>query len=449
MMGAVGRFRIAIVLVSVVVAIAGSVLLATRASSDQTTTRGVTASLHVNGHPGAVVAGPDGLWVAMNGGDGRLLRLDLVSGAQLQSVYLGGEVSHLARIGDDRLVASVQHASGLSELVLVGWRSGAVLFRRWFDPPVDLTVARGSDLWALETRVGALRQLDPRTLEPTSASLPLSSGRALALTSADGYLWVTAAGEVLRIDPAARAIKRIHVGGLPVGVAVAAGSVWLADRDGGDMVRLDERSLQPVGETARVGTKASGLVAAAGALFVADQEDGTVVKIDARSGKRIGLPIRIAPRTRGEPAPGVASSGQSVWVSSFASSTLSRIDSRIGVRGGEVTVLVTGTNKGGKGDSVTNGGIAGIGHFRASGVVSDEGKVVVYRTVKLPRITLRFVTLGRNGALTYLVKIDTQAGTAHWTITSATKAYEGLHGAGTEKENGDFTVQTLTGTVAG
>jgi streptogramin lyase len=443
------RFRIAVVVVSGAVAIAGSVVLATRASSERTTTRGVTASLHVPGHPEAVAAGRDALWVALGGGDGRLVRLDLATGAQLQSVYLDGEISHITRIGSGRLVASVQHRSGRSELAVIDWRNGTVIVRRWFDPPVDQTVVRGGDLWAMESRAGALQRVNARTLEPNSPPLPLSSARALALTSGEGYLWATTAGEVIRIDPATRSIARVHVGGIPIGVAIAAGSVWLADRDAGQVVRLDARSLRPVGKPARAGTKPSTLMAAAGALFVVDEEDGTVVRLDARSGMPVGLPIRIASPAKGATISAVASSGQSVWVSSFAASTVSRIDSTAGRRGGAIRVLITGANRGNKGDSVTNGGLAGVGHFRSSGVVSDEGKVAVYRTVKLPLITLRYVTAGRKGTIAFLVKIDTKAGTARWTISSATRAYEGLHGDGTEKENGDFTVQTLTGTVSG
>src|SRR5689334_19867082 len=117
------RFRIAIVVVSVVAAVVGCVLLATRACSDTATTRVVTATLRVPGHPGSVAAGPDALWVALSGGDGRLLRLDLATGAEARSVYLDGEVSDLGHVGGDRLVASVRHVSGLSELVVLRWRS--------------------------------------------------------------------------------------------------------------------------------------------------------------------------------------------------------------------------------------------------------------------------------------------------------------------------------------
>jgi streptogramin lyase len=311
-----GRFRIAVVVVSVVVAVAGSVLLATRDFSARATTLGVTATLHVPGHPRAVIAGADAVWVALSAdsqepaGDARLVRLDLATGAQAEPVYLGGAVSHLAQVGD-RLIASVQHGSGVGQLAALQWRDGTVLKRHWFERPVDQVVPGGSDLWALE-RPGTLLRLDPATLAQTSAPLRLSPGRTLALASGDGYLWATAAdaGEVLRIDPATHAITRVRVGGFPIGIVVSGGSVWVADHAGGKVVRLDPRSLRPVGKPIRVGTKPSWLAAAAGSLFVTRQDDGTVARIDMHTGKRVGLPIRIAPPTSDAPAPSVAPAGQ-------------------------------------------------------------------------------------------------------------------------------------------
>ncbi len=62
----------------------------------------------------------------------------------------------------------------------------------------------------------------------------------------------------------------------------------------------------------------------------------------------------------------------------------------------------------------------------------------------------RYVTVGKNGAITYLTKIDTHLGTSTWTITSGTKAYQGLDGKSTEQENPpEYTISTLTGTVSG
>ena len=451
------RVRIVVITASLAAAVVGSILLAMRDSGEKTTTLGVTATLPVPGHPGAVIAGPDLLWVALSGGSqlpagDRLLRLDPATGAIAQTVDLGGEVSHLARVGD-RLIASVQHGgSGLGELAVFEWRSGDGLDHHWYDEPVDQIVRRGNELWALEVRPGTLLRLDSATLAPASAPLRLSPGRTLALASDGRYLWVTAAdaGEVLRIDPATHAIRRVHVGGFPIGIVVTGGSVWFADHEGGNVVRLDPRSLRPVGQPIRVGTKPSWLAVSAGSLFVTDQDDGTVARIDVHSGKKVGLPIRIARPARDTPAPSVAPAGQSIWVSSFASDTLTRINSTAGRddRGGKVTVRISDMNDNQKGATVTNGGVAGTGHFVAWGAISEKGKVVVYRTVKMPLIKLRYVTAGKEGTITFVVRIDTNLSTSRWTITSGTKAYKGLHGEGIESENADFTVSTLTGTVS-
>jgi hypothetical protein len=115
-------------------------------------------------------------------------------------------------------------------------------------------------------------------------------------------------------------------------------------------------------------------------------------------------------------------------------------------------VVIAGTNDG---TDVTDGSLSGTGTFKATGAITDNGTARGYRTVQGDpssaagaMITLRFVTKGKKGTITYVVKIDTKAGTARWTIASGTKAYKGLHGKGTESENGGFTVSTLKGTVS-
>jgi streptogramin lyase len=441
------RYRTAVVATSVAAAVAGSVVLAFHDDSSTTTTEGVTATLRVPGHPEALAAGRDALWVALSR-DGTLLRLDLATNASAQPVHMGDEVSQLTRAGT-RLIAAVQHRSGIGQLAVLDWSSGDVLNRHWYDRAIEQTVVRGNDLWALEGRPGKLLRLDETTLLPAAAPLSLTPGRALGLAAGGGYLWVTAAdtGEVLRIDPATEAIERTHVGGAPIGIVVAGGSVWVADRDGGRVLRLSPHTLRPVGDAIRVGSTPTRLVAAAGSLFVTDEREGTVVRIDLRSAKAVGRPVRVASPGKGGTPLSLTSAGQSVWVSSLASNTLNRIDAVRPV--GKVTVRIAGTNKAQKGDRITNGGATGsIGRFVASGAISDTGQAVAYRTVKGRIITLRFVTTGSKGTLTFVVRIDPTVGTSHWTIASATKAYAGLYGEGTEKENTDFTVSTLSGTLS-
>lgn len=114
--------------------------------------------------------------------------------------------------------------------------------------------------------------------------------------------------------------------------------------------------------------------------------------------------------------------------------------------GGRVRVRITNGNNGQ--NDVTNGGVAGRGHFKATGAISDTGTVITYRTVKGALITLRYVTTSTKGTITYLVKINTGTGTSRWTITSATGRYKSLHGRGTESENPPYyTISILTGTL--
>ena len=60
-------------------------------------------------------------------------------------------------------------------------------------------------------------------------------------------------------------------------------------------------------------------------LLVGDTDGGTVTKIDLRSGETAGPPIRIAEAAKDAPDFAIAPLGTSVWVSSFASKTLTRV----------------------------------------------------------------------------------------------------------------------------
>jgi YVTN family beta-propeller protein len=344
-------FRLVVVLASITVAIAGSVVLATRDSGEKVTSQRVSATLQVPSHPGWLAAGPGGLWLALNGDadpveEKPLLRLDLASGVVRRAVSVGGEASYLTRVGD-RLIASVRHAGesefGGRRLFSLNWRSGRVLVIRGFNGPVDHVVAQDKYLWALETQPGTLLQLDPDTLEPRAPPLRLSAGRTLDVAVGAGYVWVTAAdaGELLRIDPVTRAIRQVEVGGFPQGVVVAGGSVWYADHAAGEVIRRDVDTLEQIGDAIHVDRHPTWLEAAGGSVFVAHPEPGTVSRIDIGSGKRVGPAIRIAPAVDSG-AFAMAAAGSSVWVSSSGSNTVSRVVS-VPLAGPSRTVLVSGS----------------------------------------------------------------------------------------------------------
>jgi hypothetical protein len=120
---------------------------------------------------------------------------------------------------------------------------------------------------------------------------------------------------------------------------------------------------------------------------------------------------------------------------------------RSGVAGGKIKVVIAGTNDR---YGVRDGSLVGTGTFRASGAVTDTGKALAFRTVSSQGtlITLRYVTKGNEGTITYVVKIDTNARTSRWTIVTGSGAYKGLRGRGSETENATFTVSVLRGTVS-
>ncbi len=123
------------------------------------------------------------------------------------------------------------------------------------------------------------------------------------------------------------------------------------------------------------------------------------------------------------------------------------LTARSAFAGGKIKVVIAGTND--KYD-VHDGSLAGTGTFKASGAITDTGKALAYRTVSSEGtlITLRYVTKGNKGTITYAVKIDMNAGTSRWTIASASGAYKGLHGKGSETENATYTVSVLKGTMS-
>jgi hypothetical protein len=124
-----------------------------------------------------------------------------------------------------------------------------------------------------------------------------------------------------------------------------------------------------------------------------------------------------------------------------------------GTQDGKVTIRIVGANNG---QDVTNGGVSGHGRFTVKGALSDAGTVVAYRRVVgnlntgHATITLRFVTKGKKGTITYKVTVVVRptTTTSTWKIVAGTKAYAGLYGHGVESENADHSVATLTGTVA-
>ena len=122
---------------------------------------------------------------------------------------------------------------------------------------------------------------------------------------------------------------------------------------------------------------------------------------------------------------------------------------RLTVKGTGDGPVAPGPNKSG----VTDGGVAGTGHFSFSGVLNDAGRYTDYRTVTGHIATVRKILVTTEGTITMMVTIHLgpSEGSPPWTITAATGAYAGLHGKGTltvDNYQGDPYTFAMTGTIS-
>ena len=78
--------------------------------------------------------------------------------------------------------------------------------------------------------------------------------------------------------------------------------------------------------------------------------------------------------------------------------------------GKPVKIVIPGTND--ALEPVTDGGIMGEGTFRATGAITDSGTARAHRWLEGDEaagylISFRYITKGKKGAITYVVRIDT------------------------------------------
>jgi YVTN family beta-propeller protein len=299
--------------------------------------RGTTLRIGSVG-PRAIAAAPGALWLLSRDQPldpqapwftrAALLRLDPASGRIRARLTLRENVRGLAATESAVWVAASRPGSGTGEegLVLrVDPKSNQVVARiRTGTWPAALVADEGG-VWAVNTapfyKRGTLVHIDARTNRLDGAPLPL--GRAPSgLAVGAGTVWVADAleGTVRRIDPARRrVVATIRVGRQPYALVFAGGSLWATNSDEGTVSRIDPATNRVVARI-RVGRNPYGIAVGARSLFVANLGDGTVSRIDTASGRLLetfllgGDPVAIAVAARG------------AWVTRNSEGRLTRIE---------------------------------------------------------------------------------------------------------------------------
>jgi streptogramin lyase len=173
----------------------------------------------------------------------------------------------------------------------------------------------------------ALIRADPRTGESQARTAILGTARGLAATTDAAWVAVArqASAEVLRVSPAtARVVATVRTGTWPSALAANAHGVWVTNAapffKRGTLVHIDPATNRLEGPPIPLGPAPSGLAVGAGSVWVADAIEGTIRRIDVarrRTVAKIGV--------GGEPYAVVFARG-SIWVTNSDDSTVTRID---------------------------------------------------------------------------------------------------------------------------
>jgi YVTN family beta-propeller protein len=145
-----------------------------------------------------------------------------------------------------------------------------------------------------------------------------------AIIAGAGSLWVanTQGGTVSRIDRDHDQLKvaTIDVGGEPAGLAFGAGSLWVAN--GRSVAQVDPGSNRVV-DNVDAGNAPRAVTTGFGALWVGSAVDGVVRRIDLRRGTA-SRRIRVSSPTA------IAAGASAIWVASEEAGTVARLDPRSG-----------------------------------------------------------------------------------------------------------------------
>ena len=266
----------------------------------------VVADIPAGARPDALAFGFGGVWVA-NGDSGTVMRIDPRSMRVVAAIGIGGDISDLA-IGFGSVWVADGNAGTVTRIDPGANTVRDVIQFGPQDPLVPkpiFSIATGEGyVWA--TREDTIVRIDPSTDHPEpwlttdpATGVAVGSGRVWVTTAseriarydasqrqgaptlqiqtpdiatdpllADGSLWALAFGELWRVNPDSGTSLTTPTGSFPVAAAWHSGSMWVANFDGGAVVRIDPDSLALVVRV-RLKSPPAALASGAGLLWVA------------------------------------------------------------------------------------------------------------------------------------------------------------------------------------
>jgi YVTN family beta-propeller protein len=224
--------------------------------------------VRVGRRPAAVARVGRNLWIA-NSLDDTLTHVDTSSG---ETRTLGGFQFPTSFAVQGRRIWVGSNSSGV--VVAIDPLSGDVVENgRIPGAAAASSVAYGAgSLWVSEEEVAVHRA----NLATGAVTTPIRSPSVHQLAFGEGAVWAALGGgrrEVLRIGASDATTRRIAIGGLPSGLAIGFGAVWVASDTDDSVWRIDA-TLRQVEDVIHVGGGPEGVAVAAGSVWVANNEAG-------------------------------------------------------------------------------------------------------------------------------------------------------------------------------
>jgi YVTN family beta-propeller protein len=197
--------------------------------------------------------------------------------------------------------------------------------------PTLLLAAAGDDVWVWACHLTLFR------VESTSTQIAQQleifrdvgafPGFSCAIATEPGSVWVPLdypREELVHVEaptdaPASISERVPGPAGSRSAMAIGAGSIWLADRDGGAVRRLDPAT-GAITATVHVGDGPSAMVFGHGSAWVANDEEDSVTRIDPRTTSVVRA-ISV-----GSDPVALAVGPDAIWVANAGDGTVSRID---------------------------------------------------------------------------------------------------------------------------
>jgi len=156
------------------------------------------------------------------------------------------------------------------------------------------------------------------------AALPDAPAAAAA---GAGSVWLAEpdTGEVVRVDESSKNVERIPVGGSPGAIAFGGGSAWVASVGGGTVYRIDPGTDRVSGSVPLGTAHADAIAYGLGGLWIADSTDNDLLRVDPRD-DLVTKPYALAVHPTA-----LAIGAGGIWVADYLADTVTEVDPRTGL----------------------------------------------------------------------------------------------------------------------